>query len=173
MFDIDWHGVIAPSGSVAEILLRGTLVYLAIFAALRLLPRRTVGSMGPSDILVMVLIADAVQNAMSNGYESVTEGLALAGVIFAWATLIDRLDYRFPQLHLGSPAPRELIRDGEILWRNLEREQLSEHELRAALREQGLESTRDVVAAWLEGDGQFSVLRRDRKPMRRMEKAVP
>ncbi|HUP29408.1 MAG TPA: DUF421 domain-containing protein, partial [Usitatibacter sp.] len=87
MADIDWSSLFVPSGSIVEIVIRGTIIYLALFLAMRFLPRRTAGAMGPSDLLVVVLIADAVQNAMSGSYESITEGAMLAFVIFGWATL--------------------------------------------------------------------------------------
>jgi uncharacterized membrane protein YcaP (DUF421 family) len=84
---IDWEKLLVPSGSLAEIVIRGTVIYLALFAAVRLLPRRTVGSLGSSDLLVLVVIADAVQNGMAGEYRSITEGLALAGTIFGWAAV--------------------------------------------------------------------------------------
>ena len=169
MFDIDWQELFVPSGSLAEIFVRGTVIYLLLFAALRLLPRRTAGALAPSDILVLVIIADAVQNAMAGEYRSITEGVLLAATIFGWATLIDWLDYRFPRLHIGSARAVQVIREGEILWNNLKREQVSEEELMSELRQQGLDSTRDVIAAFIEGDGHFSILRRGGQRMRRKE----
>lgn len=164
MFDIDWQQLLVPSGSVAEIVLRGSVVYLVLFAVLRLMPRRTIGSMGPSDLLVLVIIADAVQNAMSDGYESLTEGLVLAATIVAWATVIDWLDYRYPHWHLASAKPLPLIRDGQLLHANLKRQQVTEEEVMAQLRQHGLASARDVVTAYLEGDGRMSVLTRSGAP---------
>ena len=160
MFDFDWQSLLVPSGSVLEIMVRGTVVYLTLFACFRLLPRRTLGGLGPSDLLIIVLIADAVQNAMGNNYESVSEGLVLAATIIGWSQVIDWLDYRLPHLNLASAAPRPLIRDGRILRRNLAREQITEEELMSELRQQGLESTEEVRLAFIEGDGRFSVLRR-------------
>jgi uncharacterized membrane protein YcaP (DUF421 family) len=170
MFEIDWEALLVPSGSLAEVVVRGSFIYLLIFAALRLLPRRAVGAVGASDLLVLVLIADAVQNAMAGEYHSITEGAVLAGTIFGWATLIDWLDYRFPGLRLAAAGPRQVIRQGEILWNNLKREQVSEDELMSELRQQGLDSTRDVIAAYIEGDGHFSVLKRGGQRMRRKER---
>lgn len=67
MFDLDWSTLLIPTESLVEIAIRGTVVYLVLFLAMRLLPRRTIGALGPSDLLVVVLIADAVQNAMAGG----------------------------------------------------------------------------------------------------------
>lgn len=166
MFDLDWSSLFVPAESLAEIFVRGTVVYLVLFAAMRLLPPRTIGALGPSDLLVVVLIADAVQNAMAGGYKSITEGLLLAAVIFGWATLIDYLDYRFPQWNLAAARPKELVRNGQLLRGNMAREQVTEDEVMSQLREHGLASPRDVVVAYLEGDGHFSVVVRGGRPLK-------
>jgi uncharacterized membrane protein YcaP (DUF421 family) len=169
MFEIDWHRLFVPSGSLAEIVIRGTAVYMALFVAMRLLPRREIGGMGAADILVIVIIADAVQNAMSGEYESITEGLLLVAVIFAWSTLIDWLDYKFPDLHIAEARPKLIIRNGKLLHENMRRDKLSEDEVLAQLRQHGIDSPADVEKAYLEGDGHFSVLRRGKKPIQRIQ----
>ena len=166
MLDIDWGAVFIPTTSLAEIALRGTVIYLVLFLVMRFLPRRTIGALGPSDLLVVVLIADAVQNAMAGGYQSLTEGLLLAAVIFGWATLIDYLDFRFPHLNIASARAKEIVRDGQLLRHNMAREQVTEEEVMAQLRQHGLETLRDVVAAYVEGDGHFSVVVRGNAPLR-------
>ena len=166
MFEVDWSRMLMPSASLAEIAIRGTIIYLALFATMRLLPRREIGGMGPSDILVIVLIADAVQNGMSGGYESVTEAILLAAVIFSWASLIDWIDYRFPKWHLGEASPMMLIRDGRFVPRAMKRDNVSEDELMAQLRLHGLDSVTDVAAAYIEGDGRFSVILRGKRARR-------
>lgn len=166
MFDLDWSSLLIPTGSLAEIFVRGTVIYLVLFLAMRLLPRRTIGALGPSDLLVIVLIADAVQNAMAGGYQSLTEGVLLAAVIFGWATLIDYLDFRFPHLNIASARAKEMVRNGELLRENMAREQVTEEEVMSQLREHGLASARDVVVAYLEGDGRFSVVVRGGRPLK-------
>lgn len=160
MFEIDWQELLIPSASVAEVMVRGSIVYLALFLVMRFLPRRTMGGMGPSDILVIVLIADAVQEAMAGKYESVTEGLVLAGTLIFWAYLIDWLDYRFPHLHISDGRQIPLLRDGKMIERNLARQKITEEEVMAQLRQHGLDSPRNVQSVYVEGDGQFSVLLR-------------
>ena len=166
MLDIDWGAIFVPTESLAEIAIRGTVIYLVLFLVMRFLPRRTIGALGPSDLLVVVLIADAVQNAMAGGYQSLTEGLLLAAVIFGWATLIDYLDFRFPHLNIASARAKEMVRNGQLLRHNLAREQVTEEEVMAQLRQHGLETTRDVVVAYLEGDGHFSVVVRGGAPLK-------
>lgn len=160
MFEVDWDSLLVPSGSLAEIALRGTIVYLALFATMRFLPRRELGGLAASDILVLVIIADAVQNAMAGGYESITEGLVLAGVIFAWATFIDWLDFKFPDLHLAEAGPMAVVKNGRLLKRNMAREHITEDEVMAELRRHGLSSPRQVKIAYVEGSGEISVVKR-------------
>jgi uncharacterized membrane protein YcaP (DUF421 family) len=160
MFDVDWSRLFVPNGSLAEIFIRGTVIYLVLFAVMRLLPRREVGGLGAADILVIVLIADAVQQGMAGKYESITEALLLAGTIFLWATAIDWLDFRFPNLRLAEGPPVMVVRNGRVLRRNLDREQVTVDEVMAQLRQHGYENLEDVRSAYIEGDGQFSVVGR-------------
>lgn len=163
MLDVDWSALFLPSESLVEIAIRGTIIYLALFVAMRVLPRRTMGGIGPSDLLVVVLIADAVQNAMAGGYESITEGVLLAMVIFGWATFIDWLDYRFPQLQIAQASALPVIVDGKLLHANMKRQRITEDEVMSQLRQHGQESLEAVRRAVLEGDGRFSVILRNRE----------
>jgi hypothetical protein len=81
-----------------------------------------VGGLVNADLLIVVLIADAVQNA--GGYRSITEDVALAAVIFGWATVIDRLDFKFPRLHIAAARELPVVRNGRFLRRNMAREQV-------------------------------------------------
>jgi uncharacterized membrane protein YcaP (DUF421 family) len=166
MADIDWSALFVPSESLVEIVIRGTVIYLALFLAMRFLPRRTIGAMGPSDLLVVVLIADAVQNAMAGSYESITEGIVLAMVIFGWATLIDWLDYKLPHLHIAQAGPLPVIINGQLMRKNMQRQQVTEEEVMSQLRQHGQDSPEGVTRAVLEGDGHFSVILRHGKPLK-------
>jgi uncharacterized membrane protein YcaP (DUF421 family) len=165
MFDLDWQEILVPSASIAEVMVRGTMVYLTLFFVMRFLPRRTMGAMGPSDLLIIVLLADAVQQAMAGKYESVTEGLVLAATLIFWAFAIDWLDYRFPMLHLSDGKQIPLIRNGKFIYKNMNRQMITEDEVMAQLRQHGLDSARSVQSAYLEGDGHFSVLLRGGAPV--------
>ena len=158
MFEVDWARLLVPSGSLAEIVIRGSVIYLILFAVMRFLPRRQVGGVSASDILVIVLIADAVQEGMAGRYESITEGLLLAATIFFWATLIDVADYHFPQLKLAEGGPTPVVRDGRLLRKHMARQKVTEEEVMAQLRQHGFERLDEVTRAYIEGDGHFSVI---------------
>ena len=106
---IDWRSIFFPSVNVAEIFLRGTIVYLFLFFVLRLL-RREAGAISISDLLVVVLVADAAQNAMASDYKSITDGVILVGAIAFWDFFLNWLGYRFPSVQrLLRPRPLLLI----------------------------------------------------------------
>jgi uncharacterized membrane protein YcaP (DUF421 family) len=163
LFQIDWESIFMPSLHIGEIILRGTIVYLFLFVLLRIL-RRGAGAIGISDLLVVVLIADAAQNAMASEYKSITEGLILVTTIVAWDYFLDWLGYRFPRIRpLLRPSPSLLIKDGHIQKHNLRREMITEEELIEQLREQGVESVEEVKQSYIEGDGRISVITKDSK----------
>jgi uncharacterized membrane protein YcaP (DUF421 family) len=141
-------------------MLRGTLVYWLLFLIFRFVLRRDVGSVGIADILLLVIVADAAQNAMSGGYDTFAEGAILVLTIVAWNWLLDLLSYHFaPVRRFASPSRLTLISHGvPQLW-NMRREFITEEELQEKLREQGIERLSDVKVAYLEGDGQISVIR--------------
>ncbi len=144
----------------AEIVMRGTAVYAFLFLVFRFIIRRDVGSVGIADILLLVLVADASQNAMSGGYTTVSEGLVLVTTLIGWNVLLDWLAYRWPAVRrFVEPTTLPLVRDGRLLRRNMRREFITEEELWARLREQGVEDLAQVKAAYLEPDGNVSVIR--------------
>jgi uncharacterized membrane protein YcaP (DUF421 family) len=156
---MDWEALFVPSGSILELMVRGTVLYLALFIMLRLLPRRQLGSLGVSDVLVIVLIADAAQNGLAGEYTSITEGVVLVATILLWDYLIDFIDHRFPGLHLNMSPPKLLVQNGRMIKRNMERENMSEEDLMSQLRQHGIEHLRDVRRAYAEGEGHISVIK--------------
>lgn len=153
-------GLFAFDVSPLELVLRGTLVYWLLFLIFRFIMRRDVGAVGIADILLLVIIADASQNAMAGGYTTVGEGAVLVLTIIGWNWLLDWLSYRFALVRrFTEPRKLALVRRGVPLLRNLRREFITMDELRSKLREQGLESVAGVKAAYLEPDGQISVIR--------------
>jgi uncharacterized membrane protein YcaP (DUF421 family) len=145
---------------LAELMLRGTLVYWLLFCIFRFILRRDVGAVGIADILLLVIIADAAQNAMSGGYQTFTEGAILVLTIVAWNWLLDVLSYRFAAVRrFAQPSRLTLIRGGIPQRRNMRREYITLEEIEEKLREQGIEKMQDVKVAYLEGDGQISVIR--------------
>ena len=159
IFQLDWNAIFVPTVPLLEIIFRGTVVYLLLFAVLRVL-RREAGGLGIADVLVIVLVADASQNAMANEYKSVTEGAILVGTIVFWNYTLDFLGYRFPRFRrLVRPAALPLIKDGRMLRKNMNSEMITEEELLGQLRQQGVDDVSSVKKCCLEGDGRISVVK--------------
>ena len=138
---IDWNSVFLPSLGFAEIVVRGSLMYLGLFVILRFMARRQAGQFGPADLLVIVLIADAAQNGLGKEYQSITEGFVLVMTIVAWEYAIDWLAYRFSALRpYLRPPSLTLIKDGRIVEEAMHKEMLSMDELASQLRQQQVEN---------------------------------
>lgn len=145
-----------------ELVARGTLTYWFLFAIFRFVLRRDVGSVGIADVLLLVIIADASQNAMSGGYESLSDGAILVGTIVGWNYLLDWGAFRFKAVRrFAEPAALVLVRDGRVNHRNLRREFISMPELMAQLRINGVDDVAKVRRACMESDGQISVIKND------------
>ena len=163
LFKIDWQSMFVPTESVLEIFIRGTIMYLAMYALLRIF-RRQAGTIGIADILVIVVIADAAQNGMAGDSKSVTEAVILITTIIAWDFFLDWLGFKSTFVErLLEPRPLKLIENGKILKKNLEKEFLSEDDLLSQLRQQGLENADSVKTCFLESNGHFSVILRPAK----------
>ena len=144
---------------IGEIFLRGSTVYLSLVLLFRFVVRRDAGAIGTADLLVLVLIADASQNAMAGDYRTIADGLVLVLTLIFWNRALDWLTFRFPRLEKLLEADKLLlIRDGKIMWRNLRKELITEEELTAKLRGHGLESAAEVRLAYLESDGEITVI---------------
>jgi len=167
LFGMDWARTFLPGTPLLETFLRGSLVYLTLFTLLRImLKRQQAGMVGVTDLLLLVLLADAAQNAMADDYTSIPDGLLLVATIICWSYGLDWLGYRFPRVQrLLHPPPLLLVKEGRLLRQNMHQELVTKEELLTQLREQGVEDLAQVKAAYMEGDGRISVITDD--PRRR------
>ena len=142
-----------------ELILRGALLYLGILTLLRLLPRRTGGEMAMMDLIFVLLLAEAATHSLG-GYKTVTEGFIVIGTLMACNYLLNVLSYYVPFVEKLISAPAiQIIKNGNLLRRNMRREYLTEQELNDHLRLKGIENIAEVKAAFIEGDGKISVVR--------------
>lgn len=149
-----------------ELILRGSAVYWFLFIIFRFVMHRDVGSIGIADVLLLVLVADASQNAMAGEYKSITDGFILVATIIGWNYLLDWAAYRFPAVaKLAEPPPLLLVRRGRVLKGSLRQEMLTEDDLMSKLREHGIENVAQVKKAYIEGDGSVTVIRFGQAPI--------
>jgi uncharacterized membrane protein YcaP (DUF421 family) len=157
---VDLQAIFVPELPL-EMLIRGTAMYWFLFALFRFVIRRRIGAVGMADMLVLVIISDAAQNAMAGEYRTVTDGAILVSTLIGWTVFNDWLVFRFPRLKpLLEPPPLLLISKGRLLRKNMRAELLSEEELRAKLRENDVADYSEVEAAYMESDGGISVIKR-------------
>jgi uncharacterized membrane protein YcaP (DUF421 family) len=158
---VNWQGIFAPSVPVLEIIIRGTVVYLVLFILLRLTFKRTSGTIGLADVLMIALVAAAAQNAIAREHHSVTDGIILIATIAFWSYVLDWLGHRFTRFQrFYHPPPLLLVKNGQPIYRNMRLELVTEDELRAQLRRAGFNRLEDVLQAHMEGDGSITAVGR-------------
>lgn len=157
---LDWNEMFGLSVPMMELIVRGSAMYWFLFVVFRFVIRRDVGSVGIADILLLVIVADASQNAMAGEYTSVTDGMVLVGTLIGWNMLLDWLSFRYKAFRrFAEPTVLYLVRDGCMLKRNMRREFISEDELWAKLRHAEVTDLAQVKLAALEADGEISVIK--------------
>ena len=160
---VDWSTLFIPTHSLLEMVIRGSLMYVGLFLILRFVMKRQTGSIGIADILVIVVIADAAQNGFAREYRSITEGLVLVVTIILWDFGIDWLSFHLPAVgRVLDQAPVTLVRNGKMLRRNMRREYITPEELAGYLRKAGAAGVEEVESAYMESDGEISVVKRQR-----------
>ena len=142
-----------------EIILRTVVIYAALVAGFRITGKRQIGQMAPFDLVVILLIANAVQNAMVGADTSLVGGLISAGALLVVNIAVSRVSRRFgvvEELVEGHAAV--LMSDGQLIPQALAREGISRDELIQAIREHGLAGLDEVKMAVLEVDGSISIV---------------
>ncbi len=156
---------LTSGNTLFDITLRTGIIYLALLLGLRLMGKRQVGQLTTFDFLLLLLLSNAVQNAMTGPDTSIAGGLVAAGTLFALNVIIAGIVRRSSKAeHLIEGIPTLLIRRGQILNQNLAREGITRDDLLRAMREHGVETVEEVRSAVLEVDGSVSVIKEDEAP---------
>ncbi len=155
MLPAGWHVVL-------EIVLRTLAVYAVVLAGVRLSGKREVGQMTPFDLTLLLLISNAVQNAMTGGDNSLLGGVVAAVTLLTvnyFVAEASGANRRFRKFIQGEPSL--LVHDGVVNEAHMAKEHVSMDELQRSLREHGISSYKDVALAVLEVDGSISCLKYD------------
>jgi uncharacterized membrane protein YcaP (DUF421 family) len=154
--------MLTPAAPIWEIVLRTVGAYFVILLGLRLAGKRQLGQMTVFDLVVLLLIANAVQNAMVGPDTSLTGGALAVVIILALNFAIARLRLHWRSLRgLIEGSPTVLLLHGEVISAALRHEGIDEETLQAALREHGFETPGHIEMAVLEIDGSISVVPAD------------
>jgi len=144
-----------------ELILRVVIIYAFLLALLRLSGKRQVGQLAPFDLVLLLVLSNAVQNAMNGGDNSLLAGLISAVALVLMNYLVGLATYKSKRIEaLVEGRPEVLIHNGRLFADVMEREKLTHHELNAALRAAGCACVEEVHFAILENNGVISVQRK-------------
>jgi uncharacterized membrane protein YcaP (DUF421 family) len=148
--------------SLPEIVVRTAIVYLFLIVVIRISGKREVGQMSILELIVVLVISDAVQNSMVGENTTIWGGLVAVLTLLGLDAALKMLTHRSRRVrHLIAGEPRLLVRDGRLLTKALDEEHIEAEEVRTAVRAHGLARVEDVRLAVLEVDGTISVIPRD------------
>jgi uncharacterized membrane protein YcaP (DUF421 family) len=141
-----------------EFVARAILVYVFVFLLLRLIGKKHVGEMAPFDLVVLLIMSECVQGALTANDTSVTGGAIAAATLFGTSQLVGYVSWRSKKAsRLLEGTPRVLVRNGRVSDEVLAEEQITHSELVEALRKAGCTSITSVRYAVLENDGNITI----------------
>ena len=144
-----------------EFVVRGVVVYLFLLIFLRATGKRQTGQYAPFDLVLLLVLSNAVQNSMNAGDNSLVGGLISASTLIACHVLLAHLTFRFPRLaRLVDGRPQALVQDGKLDTALMRKELLTPDDVAAALRAGGCLHMHDVERATIETNGTITVVLR-------------
>lgn len=142
-----------------ELIVRGAIVYGFLLVLLRISGKRQVGQLAPFDLVLLLVLSNAVQNSMNAGDNSLVGGLVSATTLIGLNYLVGLATWKSKKLErVIEGRPQLLIHNGVIFEDVMSRAQLTHHELAGALRQAGCACAADVQTAMLENNGAISVI---------------
>jgi uncharacterized membrane protein YcaP (DUF421 family) len=142
-----------------ELILRGLLIYIFLILLLRATGKRQIGQMSPFDLVLLMVLSNAVQNSMNGGDNSVTSGLILAVTLVAANWTVGKITSSSKTMEkLIDGSPQVLFHNGQIFEKVLSEDQITRQELIAAIHKAGYNDLGEIRTAILENDGSISVI---------------
>jgi len=158
-----WHEMFVPDIGILEKMLRPLLVYVFLIIGLRVAGKRELAQLNPFDLIVLLTLSNTVQNAIIGNDNSVAGGIIGASTLLALNYIVVRLVHRSKKLqHLVEGRRDLLIKDGHLRQDHLDRELITQADLRAAALKQGITSLKDVEDCVLEPTGSLAFI--EKKP---------
>ena len=142
-----------------EFVLRGIIIYIFLIVILRVTGKRQIGQMSPFDLVLLLVLSNAVQNSMNGGDNSVAAGMILSVTLVTVNWLTGQITFFSKKAErLIEGVPQVLIHDGKVYEKALEAAQLTRHELMSSIRGEGYSDLTEIRAVILENDGSISVI---------------
>ena len=146
-----------------EFVVRGVIVYAFLLVFLRITGKRNVGQYDPFDLILLLILSNAVQNSMNAGDNSLIGGLISATTLIICHTIMARLTYYSPRMsRLIDGTPLKLIENGKVNKTVMASELLTGDDLKAALHAAGCLHAYEVEQAMIETNGQITIVMRNR-----------
>lgn len=159
---MDWNEIVLPSTALVGLIARGSIVYLALVVLIRVVGQRESGGLGLTDILVVVLVAEAAGAGLVGDANTIADGLVVVITMLFWSVVLDAVAYRWPRFAgLIKARPRPLISDGQFNRRLMRREFITEDEVLSRPRLHGISHPTVVARAYLEPNGMISIIPRE------------
>jgi uncharacterized membrane protein YcaP (DUF421 family) len=142
-----------------EVVLRGLTIYVFLLIALRLTGKRQIGQLSPFDLVLLLVLSNAVQNGLNGPDNSIAAGLISASTLLILNGLVSKITWQSKKIEtLIEGRPEILIHDGKVIADVMESERMTRHKLNAALRAAGCSSHKEVRYAILENTGQIIII---------------
>jgi uncharacterized membrane protein YcaP (DUF421 family) len=146
-----------------DIVIRSAAVYLFMVIALRIFGKKELSQLNTADVILILLISNAVQNAMVGNNTTLWGGIAAASILFSINFILKKLMYRYKKFsEFMLEKPEILIHNGNLDFKILSKLNITSDELKEAMREHGVEYFTDVKLAMLEIDGNISIITGDK-----------
>jgi uncharacterized membrane protein YcaP (DUF421 family) len=148
-----------------EFIVRGAVVYVFLVVLLRVSGKRQIGQLAPFDLVLLLVLSNAVQNSMNGGDNSLVGGLILATTLVVLNYIVGVATYRSKKLEaMIEGRPQVLIHNGQLYEDVMAHARLTHHELNAAMRRAGCGCIKDVRSAVLENNGALSIVKLEPEP---------
>jgi uncharacterized membrane protein YcaP (DUF421 family) len=142
-----------------DLAIRAVVLFSFVYLLTRIMGRRELSSLEPFDLILLIVIGDAIQQGLTQDDYSVTGALIVVGTFAILQVFVSFLSYRFPRLRPALDGePVVIIQDGTAIERNLKRERITIEEVMVAVRQQQIATIDDVAWAVLETSGKISVI---------------
>jgi uncharacterized membrane protein YcaP (DUF421 family) len=143
-----------------DLVLRATVVFAFVFLLTRIIGKRELGNLQPFDLILLIVLGDALQQGLTQDDYSLTGAILVVGTIAVLQVFVSWLNYRFPRARpILEGEPVVIVQDGKVIERNLKRERISVAEVTEAARKQQIAHLSDIRFAVLETSGQISFIK--------------
>lgn len=150
-----------------EPVIRGTVIYFSVFILIRFLGKKPIGQPAPFDFILLLIISEAVSNALSGEDASLPAAIITASTLIGWNYLMDYLAFKSTKAEMILEGKEQLlIKDGKINEEVRRKEEITHHEIESAVREHGFLKVEEVSVGMLENNGKISIIPKNKsKPV--------